>query len=210
MGAHALTQESQKVFPIPRVIKSQSVGRRVPSTDYGYELFTNYGPYDAIEVSGTSTVAIIGQKSAAPAHSVSEKVQQIESHLGLNRSQTAAALRVTRKTVYDWLNKGAILSDSRTDARLQKLFKIAGEQTDKAMGKYYGVNLQRPVINEKSLLDILTDEAIDEEKARAALEIVAELAAESKQRMEAFAKKQPKRLPSHEAQATLDGLAPRT
>jgi len=211
MSAHALAQDFPKEFLLPRVVKSRPVQRRYPLIDigYGYSLFTNYGPYDVIEAIGTSVTPII-QETAAPTLSVSGQVQRIEAHLGLNRSQLAKALMVTRKTIYDWCNKGAKLSTTDVLERLHKILEVANAQPNEAMGKYFGVNLQRPVLNDKSLLDMLTDQTIDVKKAKAALQIVAGLATESKTRMEAFARKQPKKLPAHEAQATLDEIAPRT
>jgi len=211
MGAHALAQDISNELFLPRMVKSQPAERRNPLIEKGYvyRFFTNYGPYDTIEAFGTSVTPII-QDVATPTLSVSGQVQRIETRLGLNRSQLAKALNVTRKTIYDWCNKGSKLSDTRTEERLQKLLQITNKQTDEAMGKYYGVNLQRPVLDGESLLDILTDEVIDEDKAKAALKTVASLAAESKTRMKAFARKKPSPLPDYEAQATIDHIAPRT
>ncbi len=149
-------------------------------------------------------------KQMSPALSVAEQVQQIEARLGLNRSQLAKALNVTRKTIYDWCNKGAKLSDTCTEERLQKLLQITNKQTDEAMGKYYGANPQHPVSGEKSLLDILTDEVIDVDRVHTVLVTVASLAAESKARMEAFSKKKLSPMPNYEAQATINQIAPRT
>jgi len=205
MAGVAYHQDSPKAFALPQKVISQPVQRK----EQGYDFFLHkgYSAYVEIDASGTSVTAIV-PKLQPP--SVSEQIQQIEARLGLNRSQLAKALMVTRKTIYDWCNKGAKLSNANVEERLHKLFEVANAQPDEAMGKYFGVNLQRPVLNGESLLDILTDQTIDADKAKNALQIVAKLAAESKARMEAFARKQPKPLPTHEAQATLDEIAPRT
>ncbi len=211
MNAPAIDQHTAKEFvlPLPQIVRqAQPYGgwkQTVHSYIVGIRL--NTSPY-ASEKEGTTLETIIKQRS--PALSVAEQVQQIEARLGLNRSQLAKALNVIRKTIYDWCNKGAKLSDTRTEERLQKLLQITNKQTDEAMGKYYGANLQRPVSDEKSLLDILTDEVIDVDKANTALMTVASLAAESKTRMEAFARKKPSPLPDYEAQAILEHIAPRT
>jgi len=142
--------------------------------------------------------------------SVIDQVQKIETLLGLNRSQTALALGVTRKTVYDWINKGAQLSDSNTKSRLKQLFIIVSEQHDESLGKFYGANLQRPVLGGKSLIDILCAETIDIDSAKTALLKVGELATESKTRIEAFAKRQPKEHSKLESESTINHFAPRT
>lgn len=170
--------------------------------------FMDLRPYSTIDVSGTVVTPVI-QKERSLGLSVAEQVHRIEARLGMNRSQLAKVLMVTRKTIYDWCNKGAQPSSSNLE-RLEKLLEVANTQQNEAMGKYIGVNLQRPVLDGVSLLDILSSQSIDIGKAKDALQFVARLAERSKARMEAFARKRPKPLPKHEAQATLDEIAPRT
>jgi len=207
-GSYVDTQEVAQLFSLPRIQKTRGVERRRSKREYEYAANMDNAPY-ALFNSGTSPIKIIKQGSSQ-ALSVITQVKNIETFLGLNRSQTAAALGVTRKTVYDWINKGAQLSDATTKLRLQQLSNIASKQPDESMGKFYGSNLQRPVIGNKSLIDILYSDNIDVDSALVALLNVRPLANESKARIEAFAKKQPAPQSKLDSQATIDNFAPRT
>lgn len=166
------------------------------------------GPYDRISTEATTACAVL--RYTTQTLSVAEQVHLIETHLGLNRSQTATALGVTRKAVYDWLGKGAHLTDLGTEDRLRNLTEIARLQTDKSIGKFIGMNLQRPVYGKISLLDVLVADDIDVGMARSMLERVTTMALASQARAEAKAKKRPSPLPDYEAQVSVEHFSPRS
>ncbi len=98
-----------------------------------------------------------------------EQVSAIKLHLGLSMSDIADALQVKRPTVYQWLSG----SEPRQAnlKRLHKLYGVAREWSglnDKTPGRY----LRVPIINGKSLIDLLSEDDLDSEAiSRILLEI---------------------------------------
>lgn len=197
---------------MPRVMREWAVlGLRRHTRQPGqYEIRwpepSGSGAYDQIKSTSTTASAVL---YVVPTLSVVDQVRQIEESLGLNRSQTAAALQVTRKTVYDWLDKGANLSDSNTEDRLRKLAEIARAQTED-IGKYIGMNLQRPIVGKLSLLKVLVADDIDVGLAKSMLDHLVPMAMASKARVEAIAQKRPPALQDRDAQATIEHFASRS
>lgn len=208
--AYMHPKESQ--ISMPRVVRPFSaLGLRRQSRQAGqYEIrwstAAGLGPDDQIRATATSASAVLYVVQPLV---VADQVRMIEDKLGLNRSQTAAALQVTRKAVYDWLDKGATLSDSNTEERLRKLTAIARAQTQD-IGKYIGMNLQRPIVGKQSLLNVLVADDINIGLAKSMLDHLVPMAMASKARVEAIAQKRPPALQDQDAQATIEHFASRS
>ncbi|WP_419627896.1 helix-turn-helix domain-containing protein, partial [Thiolapillus sp.] len=86
------------------------------------------------------------------ARTTAELVGAIRDALGLNMSDLAAVMGVTRPTAYAWLNG----QEPRPDAlkRIQELFRIADELTHYAIHRM-DMLVKRPVFDGKSFLDRL-------------------------------------------------------
>ena len=98
---------------------------------------------------------------------VADQVRELQTALSVNKSELARILRVSRPTVYDWLDDGQPNADNR--ARIRTLLRLLWES---------GVTPANPLFprfvrsalepGDRPLLDILGEETIDEAAVRSA------------------------------------------
>ena len=96
---------------------------------------------------------------------IARQVRELQAALSINKSELARILRVSRPTVYDWLDDGEPNADNR--ARIRTLTRLVAES---------GVSANNPLFprfmrsalepGNRILLDILSDETIDEATAK--------------------------------------------
>lgn len=144
-------------------------------------LLVGYGPY--LPRVGTSpsivdsrpTARIAVEPSARPrglreeearsaemlALPVADQVRELAAALSLNKSQLAAVLRISRPTLYDWLDgKEPSAPNSRRLATVLRLLVDAGVSSASPVNARFVRNAHRP--GASSLLELLGAERIDE------------------------------------------------
>ena len=99
---------------------------------------------------------------------VADQVRELQAALSLNKSELARILRVSRPTVYDWLDGGE--PNAGNVARIRTLLQLVGEA---------GVTGGNPLFPQfvrfalepggRPLLEVLGDEVIDEAAVRSAV-----------------------------------------
>jgi len=150
-------------------------------------------------------VSSSARKDRGDAAALRDQLKEIESRIGLKGDHLARALRVSRKTVNDWLKGRASPSVSEA-SRIGRLLVISRTQTLPNIGKYIAMNIQCPVLDDKSFLDILSAPQINVHRALSALKIVVRLAIKSKTKLKSFEAHSPSPLSEHERSATLDEI----
>lgn len=99
--------------------------------------------------------------TTAPQDPLRMRLERIESAFCITREELADVCRTTRKTVYNWLNQ-----DSEPQAKnRQRLFELDVLAEDWLDAGYTQERdqLHKPLIDGKSVMDLLTDERLDRE-----------------------------------------------
>jgi DNA-binding transcriptional regulator YiaG len=94
-----------------------------------------------------------------------EGLPVIRHHLSLNLSDVAAALRVSRPTIYAWL-RGESSPHFHNKSRMRSLYRVAkmwSGMSQKPLGSY----LKLPVHEDRSIFDLLCEEKVDSALIRA-------------------------------------------
>ena len=100
---------------------------------------------------------------------VIEQVQELQAALSLNKAQLAGILRVTRPTLYDWL-RGREPNPSNA-GRLDTLLRILAQASVSSASPLNARFVARPVdIDALSLIELLGEESLDEDRVIRAIE----------------------------------------
>jgi len=91
----------------------------------------------------------------------------LQHYLSLNLSELAMVLQVSRPTIYSWLRDQSS-PQAQNVARLRQLFKLA-KMWPGISRKPVGSHLKTPVMDGRSVLDLLSEDRIDPELVRTAL-----------------------------------------
>ncbi|MGI5863654.1 MAG: helix-turn-helix domain-containing protein [Myxococcales bacterium] len=99
---------------------------------------------------------------------IAEQVREMAAALSLNKSQLAAVLRVSRPTLYDWLaGKEPNPANSRRLAAILRLLVDAGISSTSPLNARFVRQAVLP--GERSLLELLSADPIDEAQVSSAL-----------------------------------------
>lgn len=112
---------------------------------------------DAIYAALTDIAAAPESRTAEPLWL--ERLQKIESVMGLTRSQLAQALLVERATLYQWF-RGA-QPRPRTLARIDELSRVARAWQAAGLGSARGLWYLRPPQGQRSLGELLSADSLD-------------------------------------------------
>ncbi|MFN7096782.1 MAG: hypothetical protein ACK4PR_04420 [Gammaproteobacteria bacterium] len=108
------------------------------------------------------------------------QIEDIKNQLGLNISELAAILLVSRPTIYDWLNKSIDLQKKHRD-RLYVLYNLSIYWSQKKMGRLANY-LHKPLFNENLFLfNLLTETPLNKAKIEKFLDQLAQLILEKQQ-----------------------------
>ena len=106
---------------------------------------------------------------------VIEQMQELQAALSLNKSQLAGILRVTRPTLYDWLQGRE--PNTANGGRLDTLLRILARASVSSASPLNARFVARPVdIDTPSLIELLGEEPLDENRVIRAIERSRELA----------------------------------
>ena len=106
---------------------------------------------------------------------VTEQMQELQAALSLNKAQLAGILRVTRPTLYDWLHGRE--PNAANAGRLDTLLRILAQASVSSASPLNARFVARPVeIDAPSLIDLLGEESLDEDRVIRAIERSRELA----------------------------------
>ena len=101
----------------------------------------------------------------------SEALTVIRAALGTNVTQTAQVLRVTRQTIYAWLADKTELQLSKR-IRLEQVRAIAEQWNAQSQSSLRG-HLHRKILDQRTLLDILSEEQLGIDDVEKCFEILA-------------------------------------
>ena len=110
---------------------------------------------------------------AVPTHyisalSVADQVRELQAALSLNKSELARILRVSRPTVYDWLDDGQPNDDNLS--RIWTLLRLLRESRVSPVNPLFPRFVRSPLeAGERPLLEALGEETIDEANLRSAI-----------------------------------------
>ena len=97
--------------------------------------------------------------------SIARQVRELQAALSVNKSELARILRVSRPTVYDWLDGGEPNADNRS--RIRTLLRLVAESRVSAnkplFPRFVRAGLES---GERGLLELLGEERIDEVTAK--------------------------------------------
>lgn len=125
--------------------------------------------------------------------SAKEQLSQVKKVMGLNISEMAAILLVSRPTIYDWLESQEPNIRKKHIERLTSLTQVCNEWKKKNIGRL-GSYLHKQFNNENSsLFNLLTKESLDTKKVNDCLDNIAVILGTKKQK----AKMQEKILQEH-------------
>ncbi|WP_009631113.1 hypothetical protein [Synechocystis sp. PCC 7509] len=96
-----------------------------------------------------------------PIYSVEDIVSNIRSSLSLTMQEMARTLRVERQTVYSWIGASSEPHPFNRE-RLNKIFLIA-QYWDKLLSMPLGKTVRQLLINGKSVVDLLSEDTLDEQ-----------------------------------------------
>ncbi len=91
----------------------------------------------------------------------STPIEHLKAKLGINISETAEILQITRQTIYDWKSEKAIPS-VKNQERINKLIAICKKWESENLGPIRHL-IRQNIWNEYSLYDLLGKEELDEE-----------------------------------------------
>lgn len=108
-------------------------------------------------------------------YSTNGQITQIKKNLGLNILELAAILRVSRPTIYEWMESKEIKMRKRNQQRLNALNEIGKTWKEKQLGRL-GSYLHKP-LNEskKSLFELLKSDLLDMDRIHPCLNNIAEV-----------------------------------
>ena len=108
------------------------------------------------------------QPQAISTLSIARQVRELQAALSVNKSELARILRVSRPTVYDWLDGGEPNADNRS--RIRTLLRLLSESLVSANNPLFP-RFVRSALEpaDRSLLELLGEEAIDEVTAKNAI-----------------------------------------
>ena len=96
---------------------------------------------------------------------IARQIRELQAALSVNKSELARILRVSRPTVYDWLDGGEANADNRS--RIRTLLRLLSESrvsaNDPLFPRFVRSGLEA---GDRSLLELLGEEAIDEVTAK--------------------------------------------
>ena len=99
---------------------------------------------------------------------VARQVRELQAALSLNKSELARILRVTRPTVYDWLDGGEPNADNV--ARIGQLLRLVAQARVSSRNPLFPRFVRSPLdAGGQALLDLLGDEVIAEPAVRDAI-----------------------------------------
>jgi transcriptional regulator with XRE-family HTH domain len=119
------------------------------------------------DVEATGSPSIDAEDAPPPAKPLADRLIRIRANLGLNHSQLAELLDVTRKTLYGWLD-GDQSPHAANRARLERLERLAeywAEQSDEPPGD----RLKTEIDGGQSLWAYLADNTQGKAAARCAI-----------------------------------------
>ena len=106
-----------------------------------------------------------------PTLAVADQVRELQTALSVNKSELARILRVSRPTVYDWLDDGQPNADNVSRIRtLRRLLRESGVSSAEPLFPRFVRSASEP--GGQPLLDVLVAETIDEAAVRNAVESV--------------------------------------
>ena len=96
------------------------------------------------------------------------QVRELQAALSVNKSELARTLRVSRPTVYDWLDGGEPNADNRS--RIRTLLRLVSECRVSANNPLFPRFVRSPLEpGDRSLLELLGEEMIDEVAAKSVI-----------------------------------------
>ena len=99
---------------------------------------------------------------------VARQVRELQAALSLNKSELARVLRVTRPTVYDWLDGGEPNADNV--ARIGQLLRLVAQARVSSRNPLFRRFVRSPLdAGGQALLDLLGEETLGEPAVRAAM-----------------------------------------
>lgn len=113
-------------------------------------------PLTYIQISGSNT-----QFSISPQNEIPSAVNEILDAFGLTKEEAVNVFRVSRKTLYNWLDKTSAPRKS-AKSRIYDLLLTARAWESYGLSNPRAV-LDTKIINEQSVLDMLSTEKIDQE-----------------------------------------------
>ena len=99
---------------------------------------------------------------------IARQVRELQAALSVNKSELARVLRVSRPTLYDWLDGGKPNADNRF--RIRTLLRLVSESRVSANDPLFPRFVRSAVEpGDRSHLELLGDERIDEVTAKAVI-----------------------------------------
>ncbi len=100
--------------------------------------------------------------------SVADEVRELQTALSVNKSELARILRVSRPTVYDWLDDGQ--PNAENVSRIETLLRLLRESRVSPAKPLFPRFVRSPLESGgRPILDVLGEEAIDEAAAKEAI-----------------------------------------
>ena len=109
-------------------------------------------------VDATSSLVVLDYENPNPLRSVLERIQRT---FGLGITDAAKIVCTTRKTVYNWLD-GSSEPQRNNLERLFQLDVLAGDWVDAGYTMERAA-IRQPIVDGRSVLDLLTEEPLDPE-----------------------------------------------
>jgi hypothetical protein len=104
-----------------------------------------------------------------------EQVAQLRACMGFNILELATVLRVSRPTIYDWIESNTVAVNKKNQQRLNQIYKISKEWEAKHLGQL-GSYLHKPIEDtDKSLFDLLKSNKLDSDKIHYYLDNIAQV-----------------------------------
>ena len=96
---------------------------------------------------------------------IERQVRELQAAMSINKSELARILRVSRPTVYDWLDGGEPNADNRS--RIRTLLRLVSESRVSANDPLFPRFVRSALEpGDRSLLELLGEEVIDEATAK--------------------------------------------
>ena len=110
-----------------------------------------------------------GDRPHVVALPVADQLKELRAALSLNRSQLARILRVPRPTTYEWYEGKAL--NPTTGARILTLLRVLARSAVSGAAPLNARFVRRPMsLAEPSLLDLLCEDRLDQERLARAIE----------------------------------------
>ena len=120
-------------------------------------------------VAPASPPSVAGSFREIVALTAIEQMQELQAALSLNKSQLAGILRVTRPTLYDWLHGRE--PNAANAGRVDTLLHILAQASVSSASPLNARFVARPVeIDAPSLIELLGEESLDEDRVIRAIE----------------------------------------